>query len=290
MSFEETMATVQRWLVATDAAAALAAELKLQMSGQRAPGDLDAALRAVSVAAGLGDLDDLAPEQRGMLMSRITMTLRHANELVDNPAREPGWVYTDPAILEGWGRGSMIVPGMIAQAIPELGDVREFLDVGVGVGWLAVAATNVWPKANVVGIDVWEPSLQRARANIEGAHLGDRITLRTESIVDIDDVEAFDLVWVPTFFLSEATLADALPRVFRSLRPGGWIALGRFAPPPDPLVQATQTLQTLRGGGCDLETKRAVELLEQVGCTSAHAAPRTGPIPIELVVGRKTAG
>src|SRR5437764_9404817 len=118
MSFEDTMATVQRWIVATDAAAALAAELKLQQTGQHAPAEIDAALRAVSVAAGLGDLDQLAPEQRGILITRITTTLRHANELVDNPAREPGWVYTDPVILEGWGRASMAVPALIAQAVP----------------------------------------------------------------------------------------------------------------------------------------------------------------------------
>jgi SAM-dependent methyltransferase len=288
MSFEDVMANVQSWIVATDAAAALAAELKLQLSGQSAPADIDAALRAVSVAAGLTDLDALTPEQRGMVVNRITMSLRHANELVDNPARAAGWVYTDPAILDGWGRASMMIPMLIAQAIPELGDVTQFLDVGVGVGLLAVAAAGMWPNANVVGIDIWEPSLQRARAHVADAQLGDRIALRTQDIVDVDDTEAFDLIWVPTFFLSETILAAAMPGLVRALRPGGRIVLGRFAPPPDPLVEATQTLQTLRGGGFDLEAKRAIELLEQTGCQDAHAAPRTMPIPMELVVAQKS--
>ena len=73
----------------------------------------------------------------------------------------------------------------------------------------------------------------------------------------------------------------------RATRPGGWIVLGRFAPPPDPLAEATATLRTIRGGGFDLDGKRAVELLEQAGCTSVHAAPRMGPAPMELVLGQK---
>jgi hypothetical protein len=39
----------------------------------------------------------------------------------------------------------------------------------------------------------------------------------------------------------------------------------------------------------DLDGKRAIELLEQAGCTSVHGAPRTGPAPMELVLGQKRA-
>jgi len=35
----------------------------------------------------------------------------------------------------------------------------------------------------------WEPSLERARGNVQGAGLADRITLRQEAASDISDVD-----------------------------------------------------------------------------------------------------
>jgi predicted O-methyltransferase YrrM len=148
----------------------------------------------------------------------------------------------------------------------------------------------VWPNATIVGIDRWAPSLERARANVAQAGLDARITLRKQELVELDDVDEYDGVWVPTFFLTEAVLGEALPRIVRATRPGGWIALGRMAPPPDPLAEATNTLDVIRGGGSHLDAKRAVEVLEEAGCTSVHTAPRTGPAPIELILGQKPEG
>ena len=94
-------------------------------------------------------------------------------------------------------------------------------------------------------------------------------------------------MWLPSFFLSEEALTAGMPALARSTQPGGWIVIGRFAPPPDPLAEATGALRTIRGGGCDIDTKRALELLQSVSCKSVHAAPRMGPSPLELVVGQK---
>ncbi len=74
----------------------------------------------------------------------------------------------------------MMVPPMIAGANPALQDIASFLDVGTGVGQLAVAAAGLWPRATIVGIDVWQPSLERARANVAQAGLGERIELRAD--------------------------------------------------------------------------------------------------------------
>jgi hypothetical protein len=48
-------------------------------------------------------------------------------------------------------------------------------------------------------------------------------------------------------------------------------------------------LRTIRGGGFDLDAKRAADLLERAGCTSVHTAPRMGPAPLELVLGQRPA-
>src|SRR5207302_2060644 len=142
-------------------------------------------------------------------------------------------------------------------------EVGSFLDVGTGVGLLAVAAAGVWPQARIVGLDRWEPSLERARANVAAAGLGERIELRRQDLGALDDVDAYECVWVPTFFFTEAALVDALPRVLRATRPGGWVVAGHFTGAPDPLVAAVTTLRTLRGGGVEIPAQRGVELLVQ---------------------------
>jgi SAM-dependent methyltransferase len=289
MSFEDVMTVLGRWLTATEALAAVGAELTLNQATESGHPAVAGALQAVSAAAGLSGLDELTGPQRQMVTGLIRMSLHQASELLDDPGRPPGWRYTDPAILQGWGRGSAVVPGALAAAVPELAGVRSFLDVGVGVGLLAVAAAGVWPQATVTGIDVWGPSLEAAAANVRAAGLGDRITLRDQDVAALDDRDAYDCAWFPTFFVTEPVLEAAMPRLHRALRPGGWLVLGRMAPPPDPLAQAVSTLRTIRGGGADFDAKRLVAVLEAVGCAAVRVVPRQGPAPMEYVIGRKAA-
>jgi SAM-dependent methyltransferase len=287
VSFEDVMATVMRWTTATEALAALGAELSLAQSGQPAPPEIAEALRAVSTAGGVPDISDLAPQQRAIVLGIINLYLHQAQDLVDAPDRAAGWTFTDPVILDGWGRGSTMVPALIAGAHADLANVTRFLDVGTGVGLLAVAAASVWPSAEIVGIDLWTLSLERAHDNVAHAGLSHRITLREQDVVDLDEPDAYDCIWVPTFFITEDELERALPGLFRSLRPGGWITVGRFRAAPDPLVEATAMLRTIRGGGVDLDSKRAVELLEQAGCESVHVAPTPPSVPLELIIGQR---
>jgi len=287
MSFEDVMTVVGRWLTATEAFAAVGAELTLQQGPEPGhPVVLDA-LQSVSAAAGLSGLDELTGPQRQMVTGLIRMGLHQACDLLDDPGRPPGWTFTDPAILQGWGRGSAMIPGALAATVPELADVRSFLDVGSGVGLLAIAAAGVWPQATIVGIDVWGPSLEAAAANVRAAGLGDRITVRDQDVATLDDSEAYDCAWFPTFFVTEPVLEAAMPRLCRALRPGGWLVAGRMAPPPDPLAQAVSTLRTIRAGGADFDAKRLVAALEAVGCTAVRVVPRQGPAPMEYVIGQR---
>ena len=289
MAFEDVMGKVMTWATATEALAALGAELSLQQADAAGPPEIVAALQGVSAAGGITDLDQLPPQQRAMIFGLIRMYLHQALDVVEHPDRTPGWTFTDPAILDGWGRGSMMVPTLIASAHPDLAEVQSFLDVGTGVGLLAVAAANLWPTAAVVGIDPWDASLERARDNIAQAGLDDRITLRRQDLGSIDDTDAYDCAWVPTFFVSEAALEQAMPALVRAMSPGGWIVLGRFRTPADPLVAAIDSFRCTRQGGSLLEVKRALELLEHAGCTDVHVAAPAGPAPLELVLGQRPA-
>jgi methyltransferase family protein len=286
MAFEDLMAAIQQRLVGMQALAALGAGLELRLSQTDAPPEVAAQLRAVETAMGLDDLDDIPPPQQAIALGLIRTYVAHAVELLDDPAREPGWTYTEPTILDGWGRASTMVPAMIKTA-PELQHVESFLDVGTGVGLLAVAAASIWPDATVTGIDVWGPSLDRARANVKEAALDERITLRNQDVRDLDDVDAFDCAWVPTFFLPSAALRAALPRVVAAVRPGGWIVLGRLDAPPDPLARATHGFATVRDGGGELASEHAIELLAAEGCCEVRVLPRPGSVPLELVIGQR---
>jgi hypothetical protein len=288
MPIEQILGATQQWATATEALAALGAELALLESGE---GDARVVerLHAVSTAAGLTDLAELPQPQRLMVLGLVRTTLLQALDLVEDPGRAPGWAFTEPAILDGWGRGSAMVPTMIKNAVPEIGDVRTLLDVGTGVGLLAVAATQTWPDVSVVGIDTWQPSLDRARAHIEQSGLADRIAVRKRDVADIDDVDAYGCVWVPTFFLTEPTLDGAVPSLVRAVAPGGWIVLGRLLPLPDAVADATLALRTIRSGGVYLEEERSVELLEKAGCTGVRVAPAGPGFPMSFTVGQKPA-
>jgi SAM-dependent methyltransferase len=289
MPLEDLMPTVMRWATATEALAALGAELSLQQPGAEAPPEIVGALQAVSSAAGIADLGELPPPQRAIVLALIRMYLHQATDLLEHADRAPGWTFTDPAILDGWGKGSAMVPALIASSHPDLAGVTSFLDVGTGVGLLAVAAASVWPSAAIVGIDPWDAALERARANVTDAGLDDRVTLRRQDLAALDDVDAFDCVWIPTFFLTEPDLEAGLAGVGRSLRAGGWVVLGRMRPPPDPLAEATALLRTIRGGGANLDPQRSVELLEAAGFEQVQTAQPPGPAPLEFVLGQQPA-
>jgi cyclopropane fatty-acyl-phospholipid synthase-like methyltransferase len=150
-----------------------------------------------------------------------------------------------------------------------------------------VAATQVWPEVSVVGIDTWETSLDRASKNVADAGLTDRVELRNQDVVAVADVERYDCIWVPTFFLPDATLVAALPRLVQALRPDGWIVLGRFLRPPDPVADAMLDLRTYRFGGSLLDESRSVELLEQAGCTVRRI--ESTPVQMAFTIAQKPA-
>jgi SAM-dependent methyltransferase len=288
MSFEQVQGALLRWTTAIEAAAALGAELTLAQSGEAAPAEIRNALRGVVAAGGIDSVDDLTPQQQAILAGIVRLYLHQALDLLTEPGRAPGWSYTDPVILDGWGRASAMMPRALAAAMPQVGEVRSFLDVGAGVGLLAVAAAELWPQAEVVSIDTFEPALERARANLAQAGMTGRITLRDQDLADVDDADRYDLAWVPTFFIARPTLRQALPRLRRALRPGGWVALGRFQPPPDPLVAATSLLRTVRGGGSEMSAEEATDLLESAGFAAVGVAVAPG-MPMQFVTGQRPA-
>src|SRR3954447_14094060 len=105
MPFEDVMVTVMQWGTAAEALAAVGAQLRLAQSGNDVAPDVQAGLAAVADAGGVAGIDELPPPQAAMVASLIRMYLHQALDLIENPERPPGWTYTNPVILDGWGRG-----------------------------------------------------------------------------------------------------------------------------------------------------------------------------------------
>jgi len=285
MSMQEVTAVITRFQTATDALAALGARLGIR-EGDTVPPEILAAINEVLAASGVTDVDDLEPQQRAMMAGLIRTMFAQSADLLDCPTRDAGWSYTDPLVLEGVGRGSMMMPTLLAGS-GEFNGVSSFLDIGTGVGLLAVSAARVWPECTVVGIDVWEPSLELARRNVTAAGLDHRIEIRRQDMLDLDDADRYDCVWLPSFFFGPEVIAAALPKITAATRPGGHVVMAHYEPPPDPLPRTTMRLRTIRDGGSVLDADGAAELLRGAGCQDVHPLTRTWPIPFGFVTGRK---
>jgi 2-polyprenyl-3-methyl-5-hydroxy-6-metoxy-1,4-benzoquinol methylase len=285
--FNELMARTTQLLTQAESLAALVARLKLDAAGEQGDPEVAAQLDRVIDVMSAGELcANLEERERATLIGHATTWLRQAMELIDDPLRPGGWFYTDPQIIQGQGASSAMVAQLLAGAGLGTPDDR-ILDIGTGVGALAVAFCRTFPNSTVVGIDPWELSLELARQNVAAGGLGTRITLRQTRIEVFEDDDAFDLVWMPVIFLARANLEEAVRRAVATMRPGAEIVLGRYTGSDDPLANALGDLRTIRSGGTLLGPTDTHALLEDAGLVDVREIERTWPAPLGLTVGRR---
>ena len=246
MSFESLLSELQSLSVSVEALAAVGAQLRLQQQGRDADPRVRALLNEVVREVAPQLLENVAANQQAAALALIQTIFRQALDLLENPARPPGWSYTDPDILQSQGQVSRsIVRGIEALAAqrPALCEALRrpgaFLDVGTGVGWLAIEAARSWPALRVVGIDPWEPALALARKNLAASGVAERVELRSQGGQFLQEEAAFTLAWLPGPFIPEEIAEQALERVHRALVPGGWLILGFNPSLPGPLAEAT---------------------------------------------------
>ena len=220
MSFPILYNKVRELAATAQAMGALGAELRLRQLGITGDPQVRSALQAVTDTFGPGLIDGLEPGQIATVIGQLTYALQEALDLIQEPEREPGWSYEDPAVLQARGRGSRAGARLfenIARQRPSLAAVLEsncrFLDVGIGAGWLSIECAKIWPSIRIVGIDIWEPSLKLAKGNIADEGLQDRITLRRQNVTELDDDKAFDFAFVPSMFFPIELLDHAVARV-----------------------------------------------------------------------------
>ena len=237
--------------------------------------------------------NELSAAEEAAALALIQVTFRQAADLLNNPARRPGWSYEDETILQMQGQVSrLIVRAILAAAAerPSLNAILKigahFLDIGTGVGLLAIEAAKAWPDLHVVGIDPWQLALSLAEKNVRRSGLSDRIELRRQKIEELQDQNAFELAWLPGPFLSAPLLPNALRHVQRALMPGGWVIFGMFPAAPTELGRALAALRAVRNGGHPWTEIEAESRLREAGFDEVETA--TSDLPALLVLGRRS--
>jgi SAM-dependent methyltransferase len=215
-----------------------------------------ALLRDVLDAVDPEGLNGMDAKQEAIGLALIQTIFRQALELLEHPERKPGWTHRDPVILQSQGQVlRMIVHsiGALAARRPELNALLQqpgvLLDVGTGVGWLAIEAASCWSALRVVGIDPWEPALALARENLAKSEVAERVEFHLRRVEDLDEAENFALVWLPGPFIAAEIADRALERLHRALAPGGWLIFGLNGQAPGPVEEALARLRIVRSGG-----------------------------------------
>ena len=240
-------------------------------------------------------LDGINPSQAQAALGLIRTSFRQAMDLLENPERAPGWVYEDPVVLDSQGQVSRLIVRGIAAAAAQRADLASrlqqpgtFLDVGAGVGWLAIEAAQSWPTLHVVGVDSWQPALDLARKNLAQSSVAERLEFRLQRIEELTDEAVFALAWLPAPFIGEEAMVIALERVYQALQPGGWLIVGLYPPPPDELGQILTKLRIVRSGG---HPWMATEIEERLRTLGFESIETFSPMPpVLFVLGRRAAG
>ena len=100
MGFESLIAAAQRLSTSVEALAALGAQLRLQQDGLEGNPRVRALLNEIARAIDPQLLEDVDEHQQATTLALIQTICRQALDLLEDPARDPGWSYKDPVILE----------------------------------------------------------------------------------------------------------------------------------------------------------------------------------------------
>lgn len=119
--------------------------------------------------------------------------------------------------------------------LPELSDALRtgrFLDVGCGVATTSLTLATIFPKSQVLGIDVVPAAVDEARRRAEALGVQDRAEFSCLDAQEFDATDAFGTAFWAQPFFPGPTRARTLAAIFRALHPGGLLILQEMAPAP----------------------------------------------------------
>ncbi|WP_426502578.1 SAM-dependent methyltransferase [Dactylosporangium sp. McL0621] len=266
---------VREWDLGATCLAALAVA-----TGGAAGGALAGAARDVMAAAGLGDaladpsrLPFSAEQVHGMAAS----PLLQAAALLDGS--HAGWSAHSDETLIAQGRASGSAAALFTRfVLPHFADLADrlarpgarMLDVGTGVGALAIGYAQAFPRLHVVGLDVEPRVLRLAQAQIAASAVADRVKVLHADVAELADEADYDLAWIPAPFVPEPAFSNGVAHIAAALRPGGMLMIGHGIYEGTELENAIARFKTVSYGGTPLDGDSAARLLAAHGLTAVR--------------------
>ncbi len=234
---------------------------------------LATALVNVLVGAGLASCDDghvrAAPALQPFTSEKGTQVFKAAlqapllqtedfrSRLKEGRLTLAGWTHTDEAIIEAQGALTRL---WTAKALPKLKFLPGLLahlerpgacllDIGAGAAGLSITLCQTFPHLAAVALEPAEHPAAIGERHVREAGLAARVTVRRQRVEHMEDVETFDLAFLPQMFLPDAVMTEAARRIFRGLRPGGWLLVAVLADEGQDTVSAINRLKNLLWGG-----------------------------------------
>jgi precorrin-6B methylase 2 len=246
-----------------------------------------------------GLLPLVTPPRKAFFMGNLKSNYFESRNLIDSakePETELGWSFTEPEILQSLGRAAFrLGDSIFKEVVPSLGDLASrlqepsarFLDVGAGMGGIAIAACRFLQNLHAVGLEPQDASLTEAHKNIAEVGFTDRIELRKERIEDLTDKDVFNLVYFPQAFMSDGVVKLGLQNIWGSLRPGGWIVVQTIAVPGMELPAALSRLRdTLMGGNARIPSQLQA-MLSDAGFISISTIPSSMVATFNFITGQR---
>lgn len=187
------------------------------------------------------------------------------------------WLQSLPEVVERLQRGGRV------------------LDVGCGVGRVALTLARAFPQATIVGLDSDRESIRRAHAAAEAEGLGARVRFLAQTIGKLSSEEKFDLVTACDCVHDFAAPTETLREIHALLRPDG-VLLAIEPKAADRLEHNRNSIatmyygfsvfhcmtQSLAQGGVGLGTcmgpARAEELVREAGFTRFDVLDIKSPV------------
>jgi precorrin-6B methylase 2 len=207
--------------------------------------------------------------------------------------RLDGWSHTDDAIIEAQG---VLTRHWTTRALPKLKFLpglvphlerpgAALLDVGAGAAGLSIALCRHFPHLSAVALEPAPHPAELGEKHVREAGLAGRIAVRRERVESLQDEQAFDLAFLPQMFLPDAIIEEALHRIFRSLRPGGWLLVAVLPHEGQGTVSAVNRLKNLLWGGTTRDVMHIKPLLKSAGFDPVIRAP--GRQALRMVCARR---
>ena len=215
----------------------------------------------------------------------------------------------DPWLLEALKNGTKrdcivwaktVLP-QAPEALARLERGGRLLDVGTGAGFALVHYAQQFPAAQLVGLELDEPSIALARQAVDAAGLGGRVEVRHGDANELDEASVYDLVTM-NITLHEtggpAEWRNVLARVQRALTPAGTLLVAELPYPDAPQAYRADPVYRMLAGlqlhealvGCGAITQGELPaLLEEAGFAGIRVAEQPVPSRVVMLADKPTA-